>query len=99
MKTQFVADDGKIFTNREDALKYEANKKSDDAGKKQLMEKIEKIDQKIEALVKEVNKLDDEKNQLLDEYRDKYLNDRQKKLLNDLEGFVDMLFGGRDGDK
>ena len=95
MKTQFVADDGKVFTSREEALKYEAEKSDKDAGKKILMEKIEKIDQKIEALVEEVRKLDDEKDKLLDEFRDKYLSDKQKKVLNDLESFIDTLFGGK----
>ena len=91
MKTQFVADDGRVFSNKDEALKYEANKSSIDEGKKALMDEIEKIDQKIEALVAEVNKLDDTKNKLLDEYREKYLSENQKKLLDNLEKLADLF--------
>ena len=95
MKTQFVADDGKVFTSREEALKYEANKKDVDAGKQALKEEIDKIDKKIEALVDEIHKLIDEKDKLLDEFRDKYLSEKQKKVLDELESFIDVLFGDK----
>lgn len=107
MKTQYVAEDGKIFVSEQDARDYE-NKilKKDDENKTKLLKKVEENNDKIDNLYSEIDKLEDkivdlykeidkiqkESFDLFEEYKDKYASPEMKKMMKR----VDELFGIKD---
>lgn len=96
MKVNYIADDGKVFTSREDALKYEAAQKSkkdkNEEIKKELMNKIEKNNNTVDDYKKKIIALLDENDKLLEEYK-KYLDPDQQKTCDKINEFLSVLFG------
>lgn len=94
MKTQFVTDDGKVFATKEAAEQHEAAT-NDKGAVDEIVKKIEKIDEKINALKTEIGKLLDEKDALLEEWK-QYMTPEQKKTIDTFESILNYFLGGDD---
>ena len=92
MKTQYITSDGKIFDVKDEAEKYEAELKQAGDAKKILLDKIEAIDKKIDAVKEEGLKLIGEKNALLDEFKEKFMTPEQQKLADSIVSFFERIF-------
>lgn len=94
MKTQYVADDGKVFNTKEAAVAHEAaTSKNKDEAKNTLLEKIRINNEKIDELHKKIKNICDESQALMNEYIEKYATEEQKGVFKDLNDLVDYLFG------
>ena len=95
MKINYIANDGKVFNNREDALKYEAEQQTKESKsrlrKDEIMEIVNENNKKIDELKRQIGKILDANDELLEEYKN-LLNPEQQKLCDEMNKLIEVLF-------
>ena len=95
MKTQFIAEDGKIFNSKEAALAHEAAIKNSDSykTKEELLKKLKANDEKIKKLEKEIKEISNESVKLIDNWEENYATPEDKERMKKLDRFFNIMFG------
>ena len=93
MRTQFVTDDGKVFNNKETAMKHEDSLKNSDSAKakKELIEKLKINNSKMDALNEELQKIAQENHKLIEEWYTKHATLEQREMFDKIDKFFDDL--------
>lgn len=91
MKTQYVANDGKVFTSKEEAEEYEKQLQAKDSERAKMEEEINALNEKIEKITAERDKLMDQYIELSESYIEKYGGAKERKLMKDMQDFFSFL--------
>lgn len=85
MRTQYIADDGKVFTSRESAEEYEKKIQANNSEQNKMKAELDSLEKKISKYEEEHEKLVDQYIELSESYIKKYGSERQRELLTKLQ--------------